>query len=404
VGNGAQLAEERVTYRAVFAVSEFRYLWMAQLLSVAGDQLARVALTVLVYDRTRSSVLAAVTFVASVVPTIIGGTLFSGVADRLPRRQVMIGCDVIRLLLVLAMVIPGMPLAVLILLLCAVTAVSAPFTAARAATYPVILTGDRYTAATALSLTTFQFAQVAGFSLGGVLVAALGARVSLVADAATFGLSALLIGIGVAARPSAHQDGSRRPRPLADIGAGFRLVFGNPALRVPMLFGWLAAAYNAPEGIAAPLARVLGGGAITVGLLLAAPAAGYTAGALIFGRVSPTRRQQLMPLLAIACCALLVPMAAKPGLVVALVLFAVSGGCACFQVSANARFVLAAPPHQRGQAFGLAGSGMALGQGVAMILAGLAVQYTSAWYVVAAAGAVGAIAAVALTVSRSART
>lgn len=404
MGNGAQLAEERVTYRTVFAVSEFRYLWMAQLLSVAGDQLARVALTVLVYDRTRSPVLAAVTFVAGIVPTIIGGTLLSGVADRLPRRQVMIGCDVIRLLLVLAMVVPGMPLAVLVVLLCAVTAISAPFTAARAATYPVILAGDRYTVATALSLTTFQFAQVAGFSLGGVMVAALGARVSLLADAATFGLSAILIAAGVAVRPAAHHDAGHRARPLADIGAGFRLVFGNPALRVPMLFGWLAAAYNAPEGIAAPLSRVLGGGAVTVGLLLAAPAAGYTVGALLFGRTAPSRRQRLMAPLAIACCALLMPMAAKPGLDIALLLFAASGACACFQVSANARFVQAAPPHQRGQAFGLAGAGMSLGQGVAMILAGLAVQYTAAWYVVGAAGALGTAAAIALTVTRPART
>ena len=44
----------RATFRDVFAVGEFRALWLAQLLSVAGDQLARVAMTVLVYDRTHS--------------------------------------------------------------------------------------------------------------------------------------------------------------------------------------------------------------------------------------------------------------------------------------------------------------------------------------------------------------
>ena len=60
------------TFRDVFAVGEFRALWAAQLLSVIGDQLARVALTVLVYDRTRSALLAAITFVASIVPTFVG--------------------------------------------------------------------------------------------------------------------------------------------------------------------------------------------------------------------------------------------------------------------------------------------------------------------------------------------
>jgi MFS family permease len=108
VGNGAQLAE-RVTYRHVFAVAEFRALWAAQLLSVAGDQLARVALTVLVYDRTQSAVLAAVTFIMGVLPSFFGGLFLTGVADRLPRRTVMIGCDLARLALVLVMVIPGVP-------------------------------------------------------------------------------------------------------------------------------------------------------------------------------------------------------------------------------------------------------------------------------------------------------
>ena len=54
-------------------MGEFRALWLAQVLSVAGDQLARVALTLLVYDRTHSALLAAVTFAASVVPAFIGG-------------------------------------------------------------------------------------------------------------------------------------------------------------------------------------------------------------------------------------------------------------------------------------------------------------------------------------------
>jgi hypothetical protein len=64
---------ERATFRQVFAVPEFRALWSAQMLSVVGDQLARVALTWLVYDRTRSALLAAVTFVASIVPAFAGG-------------------------------------------------------------------------------------------------------------------------------------------------------------------------------------------------------------------------------------------------------------------------------------------------------------------------------------------
>ena len=88
---------------------------------MAGDQLARVALTWLVYDRTRSAFLAAVTFVASIVRAFLGGLVLSGLGDRLPRRQVMIACDLVRAGLVLVMALPGMPVAGLVVLLFIVT-------------------------------------------------------------------------------------------------------------------------------------------------------------------------------------------------------------------------------------------------------------------------------------------
>jgi hypothetical protein len=73
--------------------------------------------------------------VSSVLPTFIGGVTLSGLADRLPRRQVMIGADLTSGAIVACMMVPGVPLAVLIVLLFAVTMIGALFLAARAATY-----------------------------------------------------------------------------------------------------------------------------------------------------------------------------------------------------------------------------------------------------------------------------
>ena len=97
MADSARDAAPAARFGDVFAVAEFRALWLAQLLSVTGDQLARVALTVLVYDRTRSAMLAAVTFAASIVPAFVGGLALGGLADRLPRRAVMITADLVRL-------------------------------------------------------------------------------------------------------------------------------------------------------------------------------------------------------------------------------------------------------------------------------------------------------------------
>jgi predicted MFS family arabinose efflux permease len=393
----------RATFSSVFANAEFRALWTAQVLSVVGDQLARVALTLLVYDRTRSALLAAITFAASVVPAFVGGVTLAGLADRLPRRQVMIACDLVRAVLVIAMITPRAPLALLVILLFAVTMIGTPFTSARAALYADILSGDRYVVGNAVTLTTYQLAQVFGFAAGGAIVTFFGTRTSLLADAATFAVSALIVQAWVQARPAPRAAQPGPPSRLADLIDGIRLVFSCPALRTPMLLGWLAAFYNAPEGVAAPLARSLGS-ADAIGLLLAAAALGASAGAVAFSRlVRPSARLSWMRPLAVASCAVLILFALRPGLPLALAILFCSGLFDCYQVAANAAFVVATPQGQRSQAFGLAQAGMSLGQGAAMILAGAAAQHFAPTMVVAAAGALGAVTAVVISLTGSSR-
>ena len=399
---GATEQAGRTPFRNVFAVAEFRALWLAQLLSVLGDQLARVALTVLVYDRTRSALLAAVTFVVSIVPTFIGGVTLAWLADRYPRRAVMIVCNVIQGLLVLVMVIPGMPLAAVVALLFVVTLAEAPFASARAAILPDVLADDAYVAGTAVGLTTYQFAQVLGFAAGGAVVGFFGTRTSLVIDAVTFGGAALILRVWIRWRPApgASASGQRELSRVAGIFTGARLVVSRPALRTPMLFGLLAAFYNAPEGVAAPLAHALGSGAAAVGVILAANSLGQTVGALLFSRfVAPQTRLRLMGPLAFSACAVLALFFWRPGLPVSLLILAASGLCAAYQLAANAAFVQAAPQEQRSQAFGAAQGAMSLGQGAVMILAGAVAGHHSAALAIAVFGAVGAMVALAVAVS-----
>jgi Major Facilitator Superfamily len=387
------------TFREVFAVGEFRALWLAQVLSVLGDQLARVALTVLVYNRTQSALLAALTFAASVVPVFAGSLLLSGLADRYPRRAIMIVCDVGRGVLVAVMAVPRMPLAVLVALLVVVTAAGAPFTAARAALYPDILTGDRYVVGNAITLTTYQLAQVAGFAAAGAAVALLGTASSLLLDAATFAASALLVTFLVRARPAAAGGQRGTGLRLAGVRQDIRLVMADPRLRLPMLLGWLAAFYNVPEAVAAPLARSLGAGPAWVGFILAAEASGAAAGAIAFSRfVVPARRLRWMTPLAVAACGVLVLFAAGPGLPGAITILVVCGICDCYQVAASAAFVSAAPRARRAAAFGVALAGMSLAQGTAMVAAGALAQWFAPAVVIAVSGALGAIAAALLAV------
>jgi len=392
------------TFRDVFGIAEFRALWTAQMLSIVGDQLARVALTLLVYDRTRSALLAAITFAASVVPLFLGGIVLAGLADRFPRRRVMITCDLARLMLVVAMVVPRLPVAVLVVLLFTVTMLGAPFTSARTGIYADVLPGDRYALGQAITLTTYQLAQVVGFAAGGALVAIVHVPNALLADAATFACSALITRIWVSARPAARGAPDGATTHFADIVTGVRLVFRVPGLRTPMLLGWLAAFYNAPEGIAAPLAGSLRGGTATVGLILAAGALGAAVGGVAFTRlVTPSARLRWMRPLAIASCAVLALFALGPKLPLALAVLFTSGVFDCFQVAASTAFVGTAPPEHRSQVFGIAQAGMSLGQGAAMVLAGAAVLSHAPATVIAASGVIGAVAATLIPASRAAR-
>jgi MFS family permease len=389
----------RATFRDVFAVREFRALWLSEVLSVAGDRLALVALTLLVYHRTHSPLLTALVYAAGYLPWVIGGLFLADVADRRPRRSVMVVCDVVRMVLVAAMVIPGVPLVALVGLLFATTMFAPPFESARASITPDILTGERYALGTAVIQTTFLAGQVVGAAGGGVAVAFIGVRPSLVIDAATFALSGLLIAIGTHARPAAAQPDADAASPLARMLGGFRLVFGDQARRILLLFGWLVAFYTIPEGIAAPYATKLGGGSIAIGLVLASTALSTTIATPLFTRfVRPRHRVEWMGPLAVLTCATLALTALHPGLAVSLVIFSASAAFGIYQLAANTAFVVRVPNEQRAQAFGLANMGVIVGQGAAFVAAGAAAQMFSPAAVIAVGGAVGAVIALVLTI------
>ena len=197
----------RRRFREVFAVREFRPLFGTFLLSTAGDELARVALTVLVYQRTASPLLSAMTFAIGHLPWLLGGPLLSALADRLPRHRVLIAADIARAGLLGLMAIPGTPLPVLLALLFLVSLCAPPFESARSALMADVLEGDRYAVATSLTNITLQLAQVVGFLAAGALVAVLSPSAALLIDGATFLVSALWLSTGSATPPRAARRG-----------------------------------------------------------------------------------------------------------------------------------------------------------------------------------------------------
>lgn len=397
MGRHRRPPEQQATYREVFAVAEFRHLWFAQSLSSLGDQLAQVALAVLVYQRTQSALLTALTYALTYLPPIVGGPVLSGLADHFPRRRVMVVCDVIRAALVALMALKETPFAALCALVFFTVLLGAPFTAARAAMLPDILDGDRYVLGAAINNISHQATQMLGFVAGGALVAVVGTREALGVNAVTFLLSAVILLIGVKAR-KAPKDRKDRLRLWSNTRDGARLVFQDPTLRSLVSFAWLCAFYVIPEGLAAPYAATYGKDALYVGVLMGAMPTGMVIGSFLFSRfVRPSSRIRMMGWMSMLACAPLIGCGLKPPLWGVVLLWALSGVGSAYQLAANAAFVAAVPAEGRGQAFGLAQSGILAGQGLGILAGGALAQVIGPEAVVALAGAAGLSVATMLT-------
>ena len=395
-GRHRQPGDHPVAYRDVFAVTEFRALWSAQALSCAGDQFAQVAIAFMVYARTGSAFLTAAAYALTYLPPVIGGPLLSGLADLLPRQQMMITLDLIRAGLVALMALPGLPFAGVCTLLFCTVLLGTPFSSARAALLPDVLRGEKYPLGSVIGSHTTQLSQIGGFLAGGGLVAALGPYRALALDSLSFSLSAGILACWIRPRPAPSRSAGQ-PSPWEITWEGVAAVFGSPVLRTLVLFGWLAGFTVVPEALAAPYARVLGGGAPAIGLLMAAMPAGTVIGGFVVGRLlRPSDRMRPMGWLAMLSCAPLIFSLAHPPLAVLVVLWALAGAGGAYQLAAAAAFVTALPAARRVRAFAVAESGLLAAQGLGILTGGAVAQRVGAPGAVALAGLIGLLAAAAL--------
>jgi MFS family permease len=366
----------------VFTVGEFRVMWLAELLSFMGDQLARVALAVLVYARTSSAALTGITYALTYVPTVLGAFTLSSIADRRPRREVIFVIDSVRTVVVGLMVIPGVPLWSLCVLVATMSFLGGPYRAAQLALLRDVLTREQYPTGMAVRQITTQSAQLVGFAAGGALSAALSPQFCLGVDAFTFLTSALLIRFGLRRRP-APEGG-----PQISITTGTKIIFSDPSRRIIMILTVLGAFFVVPQGVAAPYADALGFGPQIVGLLMASTAVGSILIITVFGRfVAPEYRIRTISVLSVLGGFPLLVCFLHPGLIVSMAVFALCNGLWAIQsVQCASTMVELLPDAQRAQGMGVAASMNTTAQGLGTALAGVVAQYTNPFMAVGLAG------------------
>ncbi|MGC4868030.1 MFS transporter [Micromonospora sp. DT53] len=376
VPNERPSAEGPATFREVFAQHEFRAVFVAGALSWVGDYVAKAAVTLLVYQQTRSVALSATAFAVSFLPWLLGGPVLAALAERHPYRRVMVACDLIRMALMLLIAIPGLPYQAVLVLIFAATLANPPSQAAKSALIPQLLTGDRLVLGLSLNSSVGQAAQVVGYVFGAA-VAAIDPEMALLFNAITFGLSALLVRFGVRGRPAVVNP-AHRSHLLQETRQGFGIVFRTPVLRAIAVLVFSAMLFSiVPEGLAAAWANEESRGAVSAGTaqaaIMVANPVGFILGGLLVSRLfGPAQRLKLMRPLAVAAPLMLVPVLLDPPPLVVALLAALCGFAVAGMIPmANGLFVQALPNGFRARAFGVMATGIQVIQGLAVLATGV---------------------------------
>jgi MFS family permease len=375
-----------------------RLLLGAQLLSELGDWAARGALQVLVFERTHSPAWSAAVVAASLAPWVGPGQVLAAFVERLDKRRVMVVSDLVRAVLFAAVLI-DMPVSLLIVALVFAGLATPIFEANRSVLLRRYTPDALYPAALGLANAVVQISLVVGYVAGGWAVTVVGARGAVLANAASFLASALLL-LGLPSGVEIAMAGRQ-----ALLGA-VRVLRGDDVLRWTMTLLLISAASTvAVEAIVTPyVLDYLGEPAKWVGVTLAAVPLGTLVASTLTPFGTGLRRQLLRGAWVSLSAATLgfVLFLLDPGEPFVLVAIAAAGAVLGSLVPCNTALGTRIPSEVQGTAFSIIQGSLMGVQGLSALAAGLLASWLNERVVSVAAMAIAIVASASLLVARPA--
>ncbi|MFD4620368.1 MFS transporter [Streptomyces sp. NPDC058475] len=357
------------TYSDLFRTREFTPLFLSSCFKSAASTVSGLALGTLVYRATDSPLLSALSMFGPSLAQVVGATTMLSAADRVAPRATVTGIALAFALGTAAMAIPGLPVWTLFVLLLLLGLIQSFGGGVQWGLLNEILAKEGYLLGRSVFNMMNGVAQITGYATGGVLVALLSPRLTLLMAAALYLVSPVTARLGLTRRaPRA----SGRPSVAQTWRTNARL-WSSPERRTLYLLLWI------PNGL------IVGCESLYVsyapnraGALFACAAFGMFLGDVTTGRFLPPRvRARLgIPFLLLLATPYLV-FALRPGVGVAAVCVAVASigfGASLIQ---QERLVSLIPDELSGHALGLHTAGMLTMQGVSAALAGGVAQLTS---------------------------
>ncbi|WP_305789973.1 MFS transporter [Symbioplanes lichenis] len=364
---------------SALAVPAFRRLWIAGLVSDAGDWLLFIALPLVVLDLTGSALGTSFAFLLELAPPVLLAPIAGRLADRLPRRRIMLVAILAQAgsLLPLLAVHDRADLPLLYGVIVAHATFAAFFEPAKNAMLPGLVGPDRAVSANALVGLNNDLGRIVGGPLGGVLLAVAGLGGVVLADIATYVIAAAL----VATLPwsgGIRADGGRATEPARAPRGGLLGVLADPASRAPIAVAFVA---SVAQGLFVLLfvffvTDVLGGAAADVGVLRGVQAIGAIAAGLVLGLLGARLDIRRLTVAGCVVFTLLTALTWNLSFVthtVAVygVLFAVMGAPGVLMgAGLTSLLQRASGDHRRGSAFAAFGLAQAAGQVLGLLAAG----------------------------------
>ncbi|MEV6728590.1 MULTISPECIES: MFS transporter [unclassified Streptomyces] len=280
---------------------DYRRLWVGGTISWMGQAMTALAISLQVYDITRSSFSVGLVGLFSVVPLVVFGLYGGAIADTVDRRK--LGLYSSLGLTALSIALAGAALLDYhrVWLLYTVVALQAVCGAlngpARSAMIPRLLPAEQLPAANALNSVTMTSGTMIGPVLGGLIVGWWGYQAAYLVDAVTF--CAALYAMWRLPAMLPEREGGKRGR--ASVLDGLRFLGTRPNIRMTFFSDMAAMVLAQPKALFPAIAVLwYGGDAKTVGLLVAAPAVGALLGGLFSGWQGRIRRHGLAILISVA--------------------------------------------------------------------------------------------------------
>ncbi|MHA6534510.1 MFS transporter [Paenibacillus sp. BAC0078] len=215
----------------------FMLLISAQLVSNVGDWLHVLALLTMVglkWQATPWEITAVSLCMA--VPMLLGGPFAGYLSDKMDRKAIMIGSDLVRAGIVVCLVFAGSLWQVYILLL-AKGVLDVLFSPAKSGKLKELVPPGQMDQAVALSASIEQITKIVGPALGGLLVAAFGISACYVIDSVSYLVSAVIllglprVGMFKTERASDNAENPQERKSFrSEAGAGLRLIAGMPVV------------------------------------------------------------------------------------------------------------------------------------------------------------------------------